>query len=266
MTVFITGASSGSGAALAREFARGGAPVALAARRIDRLRELAAGIESAGGKALAVRCDVNADGDVERAVAEAARELGPIDVAVANAGFGVVGKFEELSLDDYRRQLETNVFGVLRTARAALPELRRTRGTLAVLGSAAGHLSAPRSSPYSMSKFALRAWADALRGELRPEGIAVVLLSPGFVDSDIRRVDNSGTLHAEAPDTVPGWLRMPADVAARKIVRAIRRRRREAVITFHGKVLVFFARHFPGLTAFILDRLVRARPEPGAQK
>ena len=108
-TVFITGASSGIGAALAREFARQGAAVALAARRVDRLETLVSELGAGGRRAIALACDVTKDGDVERAVAEARAALGPIDVAVANAGFGVVGPFERLTLDDHRRQLETNV-------------------------------------------------------------------------------------------------------------------------------------------------------------
>ncbi|HEX5814554.1 MAG TPA: SDR family NAD(P)-dependent oxidoreductase, partial [Methylomirabilota bacterium] len=145
------------GAALAREFARRGADVVLAARRVDRLDALAQDLERRGRRALAVACDVTRDGDVERAVAAARAAFGRLDVVVANAGFGVVGAVERLTLDDYRRQFETNVFGVLRTVRAALPELKRTAGRLAIVGSVSGHVATPGSSPYAMSKFAVRA-------------------------------------------------------------------------------------------------------------
>ena len=121
-TVLITGASSGIGAALAREFARQGADLVLLARRTDRLTALAAELERQGRRALALTGDVTVDGDLERAVAETRAKLGRLDVAVANAGFGVVGPVERLTLDDYRRQFETNVFGVLRTVHAALPD------------------------------------------------------------------------------------------------------------------------------------------------
>jgi short-subunit dehydrogenase len=150
---------------------------------------------------------------------------------------------------------------VLRTIYATLDDLKRVRGHLAIIGSVSGHLAAPANSPYAMSKFAVRALAGTLRHELRPTGVAVTLISPGFVESEIRRVDNQGVLHPGARDAAPAWLRMPTDTAARQIATAIDRRRREAVITAHGKALVFTQRHVPGLmNAFIALVGARARP------
>jgi short-subunit dehydrogenase len=181
---------------------------------------------------------------------------------VANAGFGVVGAVDTLHLEDYRRQFETNVFGVLHTIYATLAELRRSHGTLVILGSVSGYLAAPSASPYAMSKFAVRALAEALRAELAPQGVSVVLISPGFVDSEIRRVDNRGHLHPDAPDPVPRLLCMPTDRAARKIARAIALRRRERVITAHGTLAVLLARHTPRLMAFLLRHGRAIRREP----
>jgi short-subunit dehydrogenase len=261
--VLITGASSGIGAALAREFARQGANLALLARRVDRLRGLAGEIEAGGRRAVALAGDVTVDGDVERAVLATRTAFGRIDVTVANAGFGVVGPFERLTLDDYRRQFETNVFGVLRTAQATLPSLKATRGRLVILGSVAGHIATPGSSPYSMSKFAVHGLAGALGHELAAVGVSVTLLSPGFVDSEIRRVDNAGAFQSEVRESVPAWLIMPTARAARQMVRAIARRRREVVITGHGKLGVFMQRHVPWLVSAAIRRAgVRSRPEP----
>jgi len=263
----ITGASAGIGAALARELARDGTDLVLAARREDRLRDLAREIETTGRHAIVVGCDVTRDGDLERAVAAAVERFGRLDIAIANAGFGVAGRVEQLGLADYRRQLETNVFGVLRTLYASLPELRKTRGQFVVVGSVAGHVPTPATSAYCMSKFAVRGFAESIHDELAPSGIAVTLVSPGFVDSDIRRVDNQGALHDSAPDPIPAWVRMPTDRAARTIVRAIHRRQREVVVTGHGKALVLVYRHAPWLIRLLLARFgapKRRAIEPGS--
>jgi short-subunit dehydrogenase len=260
--VFITGASAGIGAALAREFARRGAALALTARRIDRLESLAAELMRNGCRALALGCDVTRDGDLERAAKTTRDALGAIDVVVANAGFSVVGLVDRLTLDDYRRQFETNVFGVVRTIHATLPDLERSRGRFVVIGSVSGHLAMPNNSPYAMSKFAIRALSESLGFELRPRGVSVTLISPGYVESELHRVDNRGVLHPDAPDPVPAWLRMGGEKAARQIVTAVARRRSEVVITGHGKAAVFLQRHAPWLIAWGVRRFaIRGRSE-----
>jgi short-subunit dehydrogenase len=260
-TVFITGASAGIGAALARQFAAEGANLVLLARRLDRLQALAAELGTRG-KVLALACDVTQDGALEDAAATAERELGGIDVVVANAGFAVTGRFEKLDLDDYRRQFETNVFGVLRTIKATLPALKRARGRLAIMGSVVGYLPSPGVSPYSMSKFALRALADTLHDELHPHSVTVTLLTPGFVVSDIGRVDNHGRRHDRDSGRAPRWLRMPTDQAARAMVAAIDAGKREAIITRHAQLAVFLQRHCPWLTRALLRAAAGRRPPP----
>src|SRR5579864_819545 len=246
--VLITGASSGIGEELAWQLSQAGAKLTLAARRAELLQTLAEKIAAARKpKPLAVACDVTRDGDLERAVAESVRHWGKLDVAIANAGFGVVGALKKLSLEDYRRQLETNVFGVLRTIYAALPEIEKTRGNIAIMGSVSGWGATPCVSPYSMSKFALRALANSIMPELRLRGVKVTLISPGFVDSNIRRVDNRGRFHPGAKESVPPWLVMRTDKAVQQMLRAVARGKREALITGHGKMLVALERFAPWL-------------------
>lgn len=261
--VLITGASSGIGAALGREFAQRGWHVALVARRLETLQALAAEIRAAGGQASAHRGDVTMDGDIAAVMAELVASGMTPSIVVANAGFGVVGNVQKLAIDDYRRQFETNVFGVLRTLKESLDALKATRGRFVVMGSVAGHISGAGSSPYTMSKFAVRALAEALHGDLASAGVGCTLVSPGFVDSDIRRVDNRGGLHPGARDPIPAWLRMRTDKAARVMARGILRGRREVFVTFHARVIVFFARHLPRFTRWALLRAgARNRPEP----
>ena len=264
-TVLITGASSGIGAALARRFAAEGAHLVLTARRLDKLGEVAASLPEPHGDVRILECDVTRDGQLDDVVAQVQRSGAKLDIVIANAGFGVAGAVQRLALEDYRRQFETNVFGVLRTIYAVLPALSRPGGQLAIIGSVAGHVPQAGASAYGMSKFAVRALAESLRAELAPEGIAVTLISPGFVDSDIRRTDNRGVVHEHAPDSVPAWLRVPTDRAAREICDAIYRRERERVVTVHGKLIVFLYRHAPWLVRWAQRSGVRARPEPAAR-
>lgn len=244
--VLITGASSGIGEELARQLGQAGAKLTLAARRREALESVAQKIGAAGqSKPLVVECDVTRDGDLERAVGESVRRWGKLDVAIANAGFGVIGPLKKLSMEDYRRQFETNVFGVLRTIYAALPEIEKTCGNMVIVGSVSGWGATPGASPYAMSKFALRALANSITPELALSGVKVTLISPGFVTSNIRRVDNQGKLHAAARDPIPGWLVMSAEEAVRQILRAVARGKREAIITGHGKFLVALERLAP---------------------
>ncbi len=238
--------------------------MALVARRLEKLEVLAGEIRAAGGQASVHRGDVTEDGSLAAVIGELAGQDIVPGIVVANAGFGVVGKAQDLSVDDYRRQFDTNVFGVIRTLHETLPALQKSRGRFVIMGSVAGHLSAGGASAYNMSKFAVRALAESLHGDLRSAGVGCTLISPGFVDSDIRRVDNRGGLHPKVKDPVPPWLRLRADKAARSMVRGILRGRAEVIVTFHARALIFFARHLPRFTRWALLRGGRkTRPEPG---
>ncbi len=258
--VLITGASSGIGEELAVQLARAGARLALAARRGDRLAQVRERIAAVGGaEPLIVVCDVTLDGDPPRAVAETLAHWNRLDIVIANAGFGVVGPFAKLSLEDYRRQFETNVFGVLRTLQAALPAVLASQGQLVIIGSVAGWTASPGASPYAMSKFAVRALANSITPELTLLGVRVTLLSPGFVESDIRRVDNQGRLHAEAAEPIPRWLVVGRDRAVAQMLRAIARGQREMVITGHGKLFVVLERFFPWVLRAAARRMAATR-------
>ncbi len=253
--VLITGASSGVGEALAIEYARNRADLILAARREDRLKALSEKLTKQGARVVLSGCDVTKDDDLSRVVSLAQSTLGKIDIVIANAGFGVKGPLEKITLSDYRRQFDTNVFGVLRTIYATLDPLKQSRGRLVIIGSVLGHIAPPDMSAYAMSKFALRALCESIRLELAPHGISVTLISPGLIASEFRKVNNAGMVSATRKETAPKWLVMEADRAACKIVRAIENRKAEAIITAHGKIAVFVRYTFPSLVSAILKTL-----------
>jgi NAD(P)-dependent dehydrogenase (short-subunit alcohol dehydrogenase family) len=259
-TVFVTGASAGIGAALCRRFAAEGADVALLARRKDALETTASAVRALGRRAIPIACDVTRDGDLERAAEAVRNETGRIDVVVANAGIGINGPFANLELDDFRRQFETNVFGVIRTVRATLPDLENSRGRLAIVGSVAPFTIAPGTVNYAMSKAAVAALAQGLEIELAPKGIAVTHIMPGFVESEIRLIDNQGRMREGAKDPAPPFMVMPAEEAAKDMIDGIFRRDPECVITNHGKFGAFIGRHTPRLVSLILRTAHRVYP------
>lgn len=246
-SVWITGGGSGIGRALALEFARQGARVAVSGRRLGKLESSVEAINAAGGTGLAVQCDVTEEQQVIEAVEQVVDEFGALDVAIANAGFGVGGRVEELSADDWRRQFDVNVVGAAITARHSLPELRKTDGRVVLMGSVAGTITQPGNSAYSASKYAVRAIGQALAMELADEGVSCTLVQPGFIESEIGQVDNKGEFREDWDDKRPQQLLWPADKAARVIVRAIEKRKREFTFTVHGKVASFFGKHMPGV-------------------
>jgi uncharacterized protein len=244
--VLITGASSGIGKALASEFAKNGANVVLTARRFDLVSSNAKKLSLKYKKCIAVKCDVAQDGDLEKAVQEGVKTFGKIDIVVANAGFGVTGNFENLKLEDYKRQFETNVFGVLRTIYATLPELKKTKGSVCVIGSVNSIVSfSAGTSPYVMSKFAVRGLIKSLSLELSPFNISVTHIMPGFVETEFD-IKNS-----EKEKRKYGWLKISAEKAARLIVRAIKDKNLEVILTRHGKMAIYLERYTP----FILRQL-----------
>ena len=254
--VLITGASAGIGEAIAREYVAAGARVALLARRTDKLEALCKELGGAA-HAIAITADVTKDGDLEAAVQRTVSEFGRLDIAIANAGFGVMGHFTKLSFSDYQRQFDTNIYGALRTAFATVPELRKTKGSLAFIGSVSGYLPLPESSAYGISKAAVLSMAESLRVDFAPLGVSVTHVAPGFITTDIRRMTNAGVVSDKVKDPVPLWLQMPAKTAARKIIRAIHCRQRELVLTGHGKFGVFLGRHFSGFVSFVLSQVTK---------
>lgn len=244
-TVFITGASSGIGAELGKAFAREGANVALTARRVDRLESLCAAIAAEGGKALAIAADVTDRESLDGAVARAIETYGALDVAVANAGFGVMGAAGRMSTEDVRRQFETNFFGLVDTFYATLPHLIASKGRFAAMSSVAGRVASPRTPVYNASKFAVNGFCEGAYYELADNGVSLTLIMPGFVDTEIHRIDKYGRYREDSKGIAPPWIMMPAPKAARIMVHAIHKRKPEIVVTGHGKAFVFLNRHFP---------------------
>ena len=225
--VVITGASSGIGRASARMFAGKGASVVLAARREEALREVAAECEAAGGRALAVPTDVTDLGAVEELARRAVGEFGRIDVWVNNAGVISFGRFEEQPPEVNRRVVDTNLLGAMHGAQAALPVFRRQgSGVLINVSSGFGLVGSPYQAAYTATKFGLRGFSEALRGELLGTGISVSCIFPGAVDTPAYLYAGNYSGRALGPK---GRI-LPAEKVARALVRNAERPRREVIV------------------------------------
>jgi short-subunit dehydrogenase len=258
--IFITGASSGIGYALAFELAKQGANLIVAARRTDRLQKLVTLIKENDGKALAIKADVRHAEEVNAAIVKAEKKFGTLDVIVANAAIPMHGNFDELSTDNFRQIFETNVFGVLNTTYAGLDTLKKSQGGLVIIGSVMAYMATPGTSAYSMAKFAIRAFAETLYNELGKFGVKVILINPGFVKSEIRQVDNRGLYDPNRKDWVPSFMVMNADNAAKKIAKAIYKGKREKFIGIYGYMGYWFRQYTPWLYFTLLttgNRIMR---------
>ena len=172
---FITGASRGAGAAIARSFHAAGASVALASRSGDDL-----GLSGA----LGVECDVRDPDSVEAAVAACVERFGGLDVAVANAGVGSYGPFLDMPMDEIEAMIDVNLKGTLYTARFALPHIIERKGDFVSLASVAGLRAFPGEAVYNASKFGQVGFTRALDHELREQGVRVVNIAPGGIATD----------------------------------------------------------------------------------
>jgi len=209
----VTGASSGIGWALAKALAAEGCRVGLLARREEPLKTLAAEIVAAGGTAFPTVADVTKRESIEAGVAAVRAALGPIDLAVANAGVGKPTLLEPVNVADVEAMFRVNVLGLVYTFAAVMPEmLSRKSGRLVAVSSLAGYRGLPGESAYCASKAAVNVYTDGLRIHLRGTGVSATTICPGFVHTPMTAMN---TFH------MPGV--MTAEAAARRIVWAIKR-------------------------------------------
>jgi len=252
--VWITGASAGIGKAMAFEWVRLGYKVVLSARRKELLEALAQEIKNSGGEALVIPVDIMEEKDIETAAQQIITTWGRLDVVVANAGFGVMGGIEKLTAKDWNRQLQGNVTGLALTVKYALPYLKQNKGRIGLVGSVGAYLPNPNIGAYGASKAAVLSIGLTLQVELIGTGVSCTTLHPGFVVSEIARVDNEGVWHPDRTDPRPKNLMWPTDKAAKVMVRAIIKRKRNYVFTNHGKVLVWLQCWFPSLMRTIISK------------
>ncbi|MBT4866240.1 MAG: SDR family NAD(P)-dependent oxidoreductase [Planctomycetaceae bacterium] len=231
----ITGASSGLGAELARELSRHGWSVGLIARREDRLMTLADEIRQAGGRTAIAVADVSDKAMLLAAFDSIRGELGAVDLLIANAGVGKPDFLDPFTVDDIEQMIRVNLLGVLYSIAAVLPQMiEQRRGHIAAVSSAGAYKGMPGSAGYCASKSAVSTLLEGLRIQLREYGVSVTTICPGFVRTDMTDVNSF---------RMP-WLQEP-DAAARKIVRALNRRKKVYNFPWQMALMIKLLRWLP---------------------
>ncbi|HEY8503231.1 MAG TPA: SDR family NAD(P)-dependent oxidoreductase [Gemmataceae bacterium] len=247
----VTGASSGIGRELARQLAAAGCAVGLVARRADRLRELADLIGAAGGTAAVAPADVTSRDEVSAAVERIQAELGPADLLIANAGVGMPTLADPVNVADVEQMFRVNVLGMVYAFAAVLPGMiRRRHGHLAAVSSLAAYAGLPGESAYCASKAAVNVYLDGLRAQLRPYGVRVTTLCPGFVRTPMTAANDF---------PMPGL--MEAGEAARRMLRALAAGRKVYNFPWGLSLAVKLLRRLPD---WALERLMRDYNEAAA--
>lgn len=224
--ICIVGASSGIGRATAVECARSGMRVVVAARRVDRLEQLASELSAQGSEALAVQCDVGNDADAGMLMARSIERFGHVDAVLANAGYGHEGSIVDLTDEALRRIFEVNFFGTVRVTRAAVEAFRRRgQGHLLITSSCLSRFTLPYFAAYSATKAAQTHLARALSLELKQEGINVSVIHPITTRTEFfdTASDVAGTDRRGIPNHSPKLFVQPPERVARAIVKCLRK-------------------------------------------
>jgi NAD(P)-dependent dehydrogenase (short-subunit alcohol dehydrogenase family) len=268
-SVLVTGGSRGLGLVIARQLVREGARVAICGRDEATLERARAELSGADGHVLAMVCDVSRQDEVERFVARATSELGPIDALVNNAGVITVGPVDTMSVEDFRLAMETNFWGPLYAIMAVLPPMRRRRtGRIVNVASIGGKISVPHLLPYSASKFALVGLSEGLRAELAREGIQVSTICPGLMRTGSpRHALFKGRHRAEyawfsISDSLP-FTSIPVEQAAAEIVDTLRGGDAYRVLSRPAQLGSLLHAILPGATMDLLGAVNRVLPRSG---
>lgn len=253
--IVITGASSGIGRALAREYARHGSKLVLAARRLERMKALEQ--EFPEVEILSVQTDVAIEEDCKAMVQAAVDRFGRIDVLINNAGISMRAMFEDCDLQVLHRLMDVNFWGTVYCTKYAIPHIKKTKGSILGMISIAAYVGLPARIGYASSKCAVRGFMNTLRIELLKTGVHTMLVAPAFTASEVRESALVADGSEQGKTPLNESKLMSAEACAAKVYKAQKRRKRRLVLTFkEGKLAVFLHKWVPDVVDYFNYRMM----------
>lgn len=250
--VIITGASSGIGLACAKEFARRGAYLSLAARNLEALESLQKELMIVGHQVVVTQTDVSNEDDCRRLIDNTIKHFGHIDILVNNAGISMRALFKDVDLQVIKKLMDVNFWGTVYCTKYALPYLLAAKGSVVGISSIAGFIGLPGRAGYSASKFAMHGFLETLRTENLKTGLHVLIAAPGFTASNVRKAALTATGEQQGETPRAEEKMMTSEEVAIHLANAIKKRKRTLILTFvEGKLTVFLRKWLPSL----VDRL-----------
>lgn len=249
--VIVTGASSGIGEAIAREFARNGSKVVLAARSEESLKTITNEIIAENCEAIYVKTDVSVEQDCKRLIEKTIEKYSTINILVNNAGVSMRASFMDVELEVLHRLMNVNFWGTVYCTKYALPYLIEQKGSLVGVSSVAGFHGLPGRTGYSASKFAIHGFLETIRIENLKKGLHVMIIAPGFTSTDIRKhaLTAKGEEQGESP--LDEHSLMSPEYVAKWVLKGIKKKKRNKLLTWDGRLTALFQRIVPTL----VDRL-----------
>jgi len=259
--VIVTGASSGIGEAIAREFARLKSKVVLAARSEERLRVIIDEITLSGIEAIYVKTDVSIEEDCRKLIERTIARFGKIDILVNNAGISMRAGFPDVEISVLKRLMDVNFWGTVYCTKYALPWLLESKGSLIGITSVAGFHGLPGRTGYSASKFAMHGFLETIRIENLKKGLHVMVLAPGFTRSEIRKhaLLADGSEQGESPRNESG-MKSP-DYVAKWVIKGIIRKKRNKLLTWEARFTALFQRILPTVVDWAYYKEMAKEPD-----
>ena len=257
----ITGASSGIGEAMAREYAKMGAKVVMAARRSEELERIAADIRNAGGSVAFAACDVTKEEECKHLMEVAVEAFGGIDILICNAGLSMRALFDDCDLKVLHRLMDVNFWGTVNCTKYALKWLQQSKGSLVGISSVAGIHGLPGRTGYSASKYAMTGFLDTIRIENLKKGLHVMTACPGFTASNVRfsALTADGTQQGETPRDEAKM--MTPEEVAHIVAKGIQRRKRLCLMEWEGRGTHLLKKFFPALVDKLFYAVMSREPD-----